>query len=94
MFEGLRYKEDFNNNQNYQNTTEVKDNDKKYHICIGVSNDDSYIVDDCRENWDILNDINNVDSNFVLFKDTKDSRTEIMGIRADKIVAFYLEEDE
>jgi hypothetical protein len=101
MFEGLRgrtqgvvdvdYRREYNEPVEVAETNEEEDN-LDYQICIKVR-DDEYYVDDCKENWDILNNLNNEISCFIYLKDSSEREDGILGIRVSEIVAFYLEED-
>lgn len=101
MFEGLRgrtqgvvdvdYRREYNEPVEVTETNEEEDN-LDYQICIKVR-DDEYYVDDCKENWDILNNLNNETSCFIYLKDSSEREDGILGIRVSEIVAFYLEED-
>lgn len=101
MFEGLRgrtqgvvdadYRREYNEPVEVAETNEEEDN-LDYQICIKVR-DDEYYVDDCKENWDILNNLNNETSCFIYLKDSSEREDGILGIRVSEIVAFYLEED-
>lgn len=102
MFEGLRgrtqgvvdvdYRREYNEPVEVAETNEEEDN-LDYQICIKVRDDDEYYVDDCKENWDILNNLNNETSCFIYLKDSSEREDGILGIRVSEIVAFYLEED-
>lgn len=101
MFEGLRgrtqgvvdvdYRREYNEPVEVTETNEEEDN-LDYQICIKVR-DDEYYVDDCKENWDILNNLNNETSCFIYLKDSSEREDGLLGIRVSEIVAFYLEED-
>ena len=102
MFEGLRgrtqgvvdadYRREYNEPVEVAETNEEEDN-LDYQICIKVRDDDEYYVDDCKENWDILNNLNNETSCFIYLKDSSEREDGILGIRVSEIVVFYLEED-
>lgn len=102
MFEGLRgrtqgvvdadYRREYNEPVEVAETNEEEDN-LDYQICIKVRDDDEYYVDDCKENWDILNNLNNETSCFIYLKDSSEREDGILGIRVSEIVAFYLEEN-
>lgn len=102
MFEGLMgrtqgvvdadYRREYNEPVEVAETNEEEDN-LDYQICIKVRDDDEYYVDDCKENWDILNNLNNETSCFIYLKDSSEREDGILGIRVSEIVAFYLEED-
>lgn len=102
MFEGLRgkpqgiidedYRRDYNESVEATEDNEEEDN-SDYQICIKVRDDDEYYVDDCKENWDILNNLNNETSCFIYLKDSSEREDGILGIRVSEIIAFYLEED-
>lgn len=102
MFEGLRdrtqgvvdadYRRKYNEPIEVAETNEEEDN-LDYQICIKVRDDDEYYVDNCKENWDILNNLNNETSCFIYLKDSSEREDGILGIRVSEIVAFYLEED-
>lgn len=101
MFEGLRgrtqgvvdvdYRREYNEPVEVAETNEEEDN-LDYQICIKVR-DDEYYVDDCKENWDILNNLNNETSCFIYLKDSTERENGILGIRVSEIIAFYPEED-
>ena len=60
-------------------------------ICIDVHNEEYYYVDFCKENLDLLANINNVHSDFLLFKDTYEIENGLLGIKRSEIIAFYVE---
>lgn len=103
MFEGLRgrtqdaidvdYRREYNEPVEVAETSEEEGN-LDYQICIKVRDDDEYYVDDCKENWDILNNLNNETSCFIYLKDSSEREDGILGIRVSEIVAFYPEEDD
>ena len=102
MFKGLRGRAqgviDTDCKRDYNEPVEVtesneEENNSDYQICIKVRDGDEYYVDDCKENWDILNNLNNETSCFIYLKDSSEREDEILGIRVSEIVAFYLEED-
>ena len=83
MFKGLRFK--------IQSV--VKGCASGYHIRIRAKGNRSYYVDDCKENWDILNNLNNETSRFVYFKDSSERDGGVLGVEVEKIIAFHITED-
>ena len=65
-----------------------KDN---FRICIDVHDEDYYYVDYCKENLDLLANVNNVHSDFLLLKDTSEIEDGLLGIKRSEIIAFYIE---
>lgn len=101
MFEGFRGRAqgviDTDYRRDYSEPVEVtesneEENNSDYRICIKARDDDEYYVDDCKENWDILNNLNNETSCFVYLKDSMERDDGILGIRVSEIIVFYLEE--
>lgn len=102
MFEGLRgktqgvvdedYREEYNESVEAKEDNEDEDN-SDYQICIEVKGDNEYYVDDCKENWEVLKNLNNETSCFIYLKDTSERDDGILGIRVSEIIAFYSEED-
>lgn len=104
MFEGLRgrtqdvvgadYRRKYNEPVEVTENSEKEDNsDYQICICIKIRDGDEYYVDDCKENWDILNNLNNETSCFIYLIDSSEREGGILGIRVSEIVAFYPEED-
>lgn len=59
-------------------------------ICI-KTRDSKFYVDNCKENWDILKNLNNKTLGFIYLKTTSgyEQEDEILGIRVDEILAFH-----
>lgn len=103
MFEGLRGRAqdaiDVDYRREYNEPVEVTENNEKednsdYQIYIKIRDGDEYYVDDCKENWDILNNLNNETSCFIYLTDSSEREGGLLGIRVSEIVAFYPEEDD
>lgn len=101
MFEGLRCKtqgvvdEDYRRDYN-ESVEAIEDNEEEDNsdlvICIKLRDGTEYYVDDCKENWDIFNNLNNDTSCFIYLKDSTEHKDGVLGIRVSEIVAFYLED--
>ena len=71
---------------------EVDNYDTDCQICIRTR-DDEFYVDDCKENWDILKDLNDKTEGFIYLKDSSERDDGILGIRVSEIMVFYPEKE-
>lgn len=63
-------------------------------ICICMKTGFDLYVDDCKENWDILNNLDDVIKDFIYLKDSRIRNGANVRVRVGEISSFALEESD